>query len=156
MDLVTVLWQDPTHMVTQGGDAGPGLGNELETPRPLVLRFRRIREENQQAEFCQNRLVHERRGRGLNGEQEPEEAGGAGGGLPAPQPAGGRADGVPCGAGWEARKFPPDVSLPVEWEAGSCREGRGKQRRRGGFGVEGERRGCQAPAPSLWPHSARE
>lgn len=121
------------------------------------MRFRWIGEENEQVErFCQNRLVHERRGRGLNGQQEPEEAGGREEGSLLPQPAGGRADGAPCGTGWEARKFPPDVSLPVKWEAGSCSEGRGKQRRRGGFGVEGERRGCQAAAPRLWPHSARE
>ena len=38
--------------------------------------------------------------------------------------------------GWVGgRKFPPDVLLlRVKWEAGSCRGGRGKQRRKRGFG----------------------
>lgn len=86
-------------------------------------------------------LVHEWRGRGLNGEQDPEEAEevepklGREGGAQLPSQLGGRADGAPCGAGWEARKFLPDVPpLRVKWEAGSCREGRGRQRRRRKFG----------------------
>lgn len=56
---------------------------------------------------------------------------------------GGRTDGAPFGAGWEARKFPPDVPpLPVKWEAGSCRDG-GEQRRRGVFGFGGGAAGGQ-------------
>lgn len=81
------------------------------------------------------------------GEQDPEAAEGAGAksggeeGPQLPQPAGGRADGAPFAAGWEARKFPPDVPpLRVKWEAGSCQEGRGRQRRKGeGLGLEGSR-----------------
>lgn len=69
--------------------------------------------------------------------------------------------------GWVGgRKFPPDVPLlRVKWEAGSCRGGRGKQRRRRGFGpgrgAAGLARvkmpGSQAgltPDPSLQPSSA--
>lgn len=148
---------------THGGDAGPGLGNGLETLRPFVWHFRHLAyvqakgtrrgRFSEQAGSLTNGTTAE--GTGLNGEQEPEEAGGAGGGLLAPPASWSTTDGAACGARWEARKFPPDVSpLPVKWEAGSCREG-GKQRRRGKF-PEGEQLGGQAPAPSLWPRSARE
>lgn len=76
-----------------------------------------------------------------------------GGRLPAPQPPsqpGGRADGAPFGAGWEARKFPPDVPpRRVKWEAGSCREGRGRRGGAGGLGLEGERPGRGQDASPL-------
>lgn len=70
-------------------------------------------------------------------EQTPKEAERVGAKAEEGQ-LGGHADGAPFGAGWEARKFPPRAApLPVKWEAGSCTEGRGKQRR-GGWGLEGE------------------
>lgn len=98
--------------------------------------------------FCRTGFALEWRGRGLSGGsrilrqqkgQEPNQEGRRA--LSSPSRAGGRADGAPFAAGWEARKFPPDVPpLRVKWEAGSCQEGRGRQRRKGeGLGLEGSR-----------------
>jgi hypothetical protein len=57
-------------------------------------------------------------------------------------------------AGWEARKFPPDVPpLRVKWEAGSCCRGGGGEVQEEALGLEGS---CEAHGGPLASSEAQQ